>query len=277
LRFTAFLLFLCQPAFGALQVVNAGVHQMEDGPNIALGSQFVPGETVYYSFQVAGYGTTPGATDTRKVRLSYHLDVFDPKGVKLVEPVDSVLDTTISDQDKEWKPKIRTEILVPHFAPPGQYRIAVKVTDDISKLDASTETKFEVSGRSVEASPELTVRNFGFYRSEDDQKPLSIPAYRPGDSLFARFDITGFRYGDRNTIEVTYDVAVQNPDGKVIYTQPAAAVEKSFSFYPKPYVPGGMNLSLQANMRKGDYAVILTVHDIAGKQNYETRQVFQVE
>jgi hypothetical protein len=89
--------------------------------------------------------------------------------------------------------------------------------------------------------------------------------------------MTGFRYGDRNTIELSYDVAVQNPDGKVIYSQPNAAVEKSFSFYPKPYVPGGMSLSLQPDMRKGEYTVVLTVHDVMGHQNYETRHAFQVE
>jgi hypothetical protein len=272
---------LTQTAIAALQLVGAGVRQIEDGPPVPPGTQFVPGETVYYSVQVMGYTIAPSAApadpDKRKVHLSYHVDAFDPKGVKLVEPVESVLDTTVSEQDKEWKPKVRSEILIPPFAPPGKYKVIATVTDDVSKVSATAETQFDVSGRAVESSPELAVRDFGFYRSEDDAKPISTAAYRAGDTLFARFDMVGFRLGDRNTIDLSYDVAVLNPDGKEIYAQPGAAVEKSFSFYPKPYVPGGMNLSLQPNMRKGDYTVILTVHDVIGHQNCESRQVFSVE
>jgi hypothetical protein len=191
--------------------------------------------------------------------------------------VQSILDSEISEQDKEWKPKIRNEILIPPFAPPGKYKVVTTVTDDLAKLSATAETLFEVSGPVVEASPELTVRNFGFYRSEDDVKPIATAAYRAGDTLFARFDMAGFRLGERNTIDLAYDVAVLNPEGKQIYAQPNAAVEKSFSFYPKPYVPGGMNLSLQNDMAKGQYTLVLTVHDFVGKQNYETKRTFDVE
>ncbi len=274
----AILLFLfAAPAIGALQLVDAGVRQIEDGPPVPIGTQFVPGETVYYSVQVTGYAVNAADPEKRKVRLNYSIDAYDPRGVKIVETVDSVLDTTISEQDKDWKPKIRNEIMVPLFAPPGHYKVVATVTDDISKAKASMETGFEVNGFVVEPSPELTVKNFGFYRGEDDARPIAVAAYRPGDTLFARFNMTGYRYGERNTIDLSYDVAVLNPEGKQIYAQPNAAVEKSFSFYPKPYVPGGMNLSLQPDMRKGQYTIVLTVHDIIGNQNYETRQTFDVE
>jgi hypothetical protein len=274
-----FLLF-GQSALAELKLVSSGVHQIEDGPLVALGTQFVPGETVFYSVQVSGYRIAPATAadpDKRKVRLSYIIDAFDPKGVKIAETVQSVLDTGISEQDKEWRPKIRTEILLPPFAPPGNYKITITLTDDLARVNASSDTSFEVSGAAVDSSPELTVRNFGFYRSEDDAKPIAVAAYRAGDTLFARFNMTGFRFGDRNTIDLAYDVAVLNPEGKEIYAQPNAAVEKSFSFYPKPYVPGGMNLNLQPDMRKGQYTIVLTIHDLVGKQNYETRQPFNVE
>jgi hypothetical protein len=191
--------------------------------------------------------------------------------------VQSVLDTTISDQDKEWRPKVRNEILLPTFAPPGKYKVVTTLTDDLSKQTASAETVFEVTGFAIEPASELTVRNFGFYRGEDDAKPIPTAAYRAGDTLFARFNMVGFRFGERNTIDLAYDVAVLNPEGKEIYAQPNAAVEKSFSFYPKTFVPGGMNLTLQPDMRKGQYTIVLTVHDFAGKQNYETRHTFDVE
>ncbi len=277
MRIAVLSLLFVHTCFAALQLVNAGVRQIEDGPAVPRGTQFVPGETVYYSVQVTGYTISAIDPEKKKVRFNYTIDAFDPKGVKLIETVESILDTTISDQDKEWKPKVRNEIQIPTFAPPGRYKVVTTVTDDISKLSATSETLFEVTGPVVESSPELTVHSFGFYRSEDDANPIPIAAYRAGDTLFARFNMTGFRFGERNTIDLAYDVAVLNPEGKEIYAQPNAAVEKSFSFYPKPYVPGGMNLSLQPDMRKGQYTIVLTVHDFMGKQNYETRQTFEVE
>ena len=277
MRFAFLFLLLAHSSFAAVELVSAGVRQIEDGPPVPPGTQFVPGETVYYSVQVAGYAVNAADPERRKVRLNYTIDSFDPKGAKIVETVQSILDDTISDQDKEWKPKIRNEILIPPFAPPGHYKVVATVTDDISKLSATVETAFEVTGFVVESSPELTVRNFGFYRGEDDARPISTAAYRAGDTLFARFNMVGFRLGDHNTIDLAYDVAVLNPDGKQIYQQLNAAVEKSFSFYPKPYVPGGMNLSLQSDIKKGQYTIVLTVHDSIGKQNYEVKQIFDVE
>lgn len=277
MRLAIALLFFSSTLSAALQLVAAGVRQIEDGPPISRGTTFVPGETVYYSVQVTGYSVTPAGPETRKVNLNYKIEAFDPRGVKVVETIESILDTTISEQDKEWKPKVRSEILIPPFAPSGEYRVVATVTEAVSKASASSETRFEVAGRTVESSPELTIRNFGFYRSEDDVKPITTAAYRAGDTLFARFDMVGFRFGDRNTIDLAYDVAVLNPDGKQIYSQPDAAVEKSFSFYPKPFVPGGMNLSLQPNMRKGQYTVVVIIHDRIGHQEYESRQIFTVE
>lgn len=257
----------------AIQIVNPGVHETEDGPPAAVDATFIPGETVYYSFQVTGYGAAP----MKKVRLSYHIDAFDPKGVRIVEPIDSILDATLSEEDKDWKPKIRAAISIPPSAPGGSYKIAATVTDDISHATASAETTFRAAGHTIEPASELTVRNFGFFRSDAETEAIKTPVFRPGDHLIARFDITGYRLGPNNTVNVFYDVAVLNGEGKQIFGQQHAAEEKSFSFYPKPFVPGSMNLSLQSTMRSGEYAVVVTVHDEIGHQQYEAKQGFQIE
>lgn len=260
------------PAAG-LAIVGAAAHQIEDGPPLAVDAEFTPGETIYFSFQVTGYNTSP----VKKLRLNYRVEALDPKGVAIAEPTESILDANLAEEDSEWKPKIRDSIVIPPLAPSGLYKIAAAVTDDISHLKAKSETTFRVTGHAVEPSAELAIKNFGFYRSDNEAQPIPAPVYRAGDGLFARFDITGFRYGDHNTVGVSYDVAVLNPDGKQIYAQPKAAEERSFSFYPKPYVPGGMSLSLQPNMRRGQYTIMLTIHDDIGHQNYESKHAFQVE
>jgi len=255
------------------KIVNAGPHDSEDGPPLAKGSTFQPGETVFFSFQVLGYGESP----TKQVRLTYRIEAVDPNGVKLVEPIESVFDATLRDEDKQFMPKLRATISIPTAAPSGKYKISTLVTDDISHLTASAETTFEVMGHDVPPSPELEIRNLTFHRTEDDTRALPVAAYRPGDTLFARFDIAGFRYAAQNTIYVYYDVAVLNPAGKQIYGQEHAAEDRSFSYYPKPYVPGQMSLTLQPNMKPGQYTVVLTAHDENGHQRVELRHVFAVE
>ena len=256
-----------------LTIVNAAPHQTEDGPPMPRGEFFLPGETVFYSFQISGYGET----EVKKIRLSYHLEAFDPAGVRIMEPVDSIFDATLHDEDKRWMPKLRVPLAIPPVAPGGHYRIAATVTDDISHKTASVESSFTVQGNQAPPSKELTVRGFTFHRAEDDAKPLEHAAFRAGDAVFARFEIAGFRYGAGNAIHVFYDVAVLNPAGKQIYAQAHAAEDRSSSYYPKPYVPGGMNLALERTMRAGEYTVVLTAHDEIGGQRFEARYPFSVE
>ncbi len=255
-----------------LKIVDAHIHQIEDGPPAPADANFVAGETVYVSFQVEGYRVSPD----QKVHLSYRIEGFDPKGTGIVEPIESIVDAALAPEDKNWKPKARQSMPVPPIAPPGNYRVSIRVTDDLDRDTATQELTFAVSGHEIPASPTLSIANFGFFRTEEDAEPLKIPAYRPGNALWAKFDIVGYKFGEGNAIEVSYGVAVLS-GAKTLYSQPQAAVEKSFSFYPKPYIPGSMNLSLESTMRPGEYAVMLTVHDAIGHRNYETKQVFRVE
>jgi hypothetical protein len=245
---------------------------MEDGAPLPPGFTYAPGEILFYSFQVTGYQ----AAD-EKVHLSYEINALDPSGVKIMEPIKGAVDATLAPQDKEWKPKVHPEIPLPPLAGSGTYKIVARVTDDIGKTEASKELAFSVRGRDVAPSDTLVVRNFHFFRTEEEPNPLATPAYRRGDAVWTRFDITGYKFGDGNMVEVAYGIAVLNSDGKVLFSQDQAAVEQGGSFYPKRYVPGQMSLTTQSNMRPGDYFIVVKVEDRVGNQKYETKEKFTVE
>jgi hypothetical protein len=261
------------PAAGALKIARPVISQSEDGPPLENGLLFQPGEVVFFSFQVENYKA--GATG--KVQLTGHIQAFDPRGTAIIPQDEVVIGTTLADEDKEWKPKLRLQIQMPSIAPPGIYRIKYEVTDLQTKQTASAESTFPVGGEGVEPAASLTIRNTGFYRTQDDATPLKTVAYRAGDILWVRFDITGYKYGEQNAIDVTYDVAVNGPDGKQLFSQEDAAVEKSQAFYPQPWVPGAFNLSLQSTMRAGTYTLVLTAHDGIGKQSAVLKADFRVE
>jgi hypothetical protein len=237
------------------------------------GESFIPGETVYFSYLVDGLK----AAATDKIQLTGHIQAFDSHGVAIAVEDEQIIATTINQEDKGWKPKIRSQFLIPAIAPPGPYKIRFDVLDTQTKKKATAEATFSVHGRGVESSKELVIRDFGFYRTQEEATPLKVVAYRAGDMLWVKLDITGYKYGEQHAIDVSYDVEVLAPDGKSLFAQPDAAVERSQAFYPQPWVPVEFNLTLQTTMTPGAYTVIITAHDGIGHQTATAKGEFRVE
>ncbi len=262
-----------RPRHAISGIARAVISQSEDGPAIENGAAFQAGDIAFFSFQVENYKIGP----TGKIQLTGHIEVFDPKGTPIIPRDEQAIGTSVSEEDKDWKPKLRMQIQIPSIAPPGNYKIKFDATDQQTRQTAASEVAFPVSGKGVEPARALTIRNLGFYRSQDDENALKTVAYRAGDILWVRFDVTGYKYGEQNSIDVAYDVAVLAPDGKQLFAQEDAAVEKSQAFYPQPWVPGAFNLSLQSTMHEGTYTLVITAKDGMGKQMAESKAEFRVE
>lgn len=263
-----------QPPAAELRVSDLIISQLEDGPPIPVGQKMVSGETGYFRFSAQGFRTL----ESGRVQLTGHAQVFDPAGVAIM-PVDEVaIATSLRDEDKDWKPFLKFQFQLPPISRPGMYKIKYEVTDDQTKKKASGQGTFDVAGKDVPSSPTLVIRGLGFYRTADEEIPLRIPAYRSGDSVWIKFDATGYKYGEQNAIDVSYDVAVSFADGnKPLFSQPDAAGEKSQAYYPQPWVPGAFSLTLQPNMKLGDYNVEITARDAVGNQTAKAIATFKVE
>jgi len=257
----------------ALQTSAAIVSQFEDGPGLEGSQKMVVGETGFFRFAAVNFKTS----DTGKVQLSGHVQVFDPRGTPIAPTDDIVIGTTLSQEDKDWRPRFHSQFQLPAIAPPGTYKIHFEVTDEQTHQKAGGDTAFAVDGRDVAPSQTLTIRQIGFYRGADDETSLSVAAYRPGEMVWVRFDVTGYKYGEQNAMDVAYDVAVTDAMGKQLFSQENAAVEKSQAFYPQPWVPGSFSLTLQPDMGKAAYSVSITAHDGIGKQNVTEKADFKVE
>lgn len=270
------LLCLCHAvcfAAPALEVVRPIVAQSDGGVAAPPGFEHVAGETLFFSCRISGYSKTA----EEKVHVSYSVQAFDPKGVPLTEIYKNEMMTDVAPQDKEWMPKIATEIQIPPLVGAGTYKVLVKIEDLVTNTKAELGVPFEVRSKAVEPSDTLMVRNVQFFRGEDDPQALQKAVYKGGDAVWAKFDIIGFKYGDKNRIDVSYVTRVLAPSGKVLWTQPEPAVEQSESFYPKRYVAAAMGITLLAKTSPGEYAIAVTITDAVGKQTYEIKQTFSVE
>ena len=270
------LLCLCSASWcpaAALEVVRPIIAQSDGGVPVPRGYEHVAGETLFFSCRIAGYAKTP----EEKVHVTYSVQPFDPAGVPLTEIYKNEMITDVAPQDKAWMPKIVTEIQIPPLVAAGTYKILVNIEDLVANTKAELSVPFVVRSKSVEPSDTLTVRNFQFFRGEEDPQPMLKAVYKAGDAVWTKFDVIGFKYGDKNRIDVSYVPSVISPSGKVLWRQDKPEVEQSESFYPKRYMAASMGINLLKNTTPGQYTIAVTITDAVGKQTYETKQTFTVE
>ena len=282
--FVAFLVLLASGCLGLaadkpLAVVHPVFARSEDGAPEASDEDFVPGETVYFSCQAEAYRKLEKPDDYGKqnISLKFQIEVRDKSGALLKPVEDGKIETTVTQEDKDWKPKLRETIVVPPLAETGEYAVLIKLWDELAKATAEKSAVFHLKGRDVAPSDTLVVRNFRFLRNEDDIKPLPVAAFRPGDSVWARFDMTGYKLGDKNQVDIQYGLTVLREDGTVAYTEPQAADQKISTFYPQRYQPAVINLNLAKDQALGKYTIVVAVRDNVGTQAYEARETFSVE
>jgi hypothetical protein len=273
------LAFGCLAADKPLAIVHAVFSTSEDGPPEASDEEYFPGETIHFSCQAEGFRKVDKPKDVGKqdVSLKFQIEVRDKSGALLKPVQEGKIETTVTPEDKNWMPKLRETISVPPLADTGEYAVLVKLSDELASVNVEKSAVFHVKGREVASSDSLIVRNFRFLRTEDDEKPLPVAAFRPGDSVWARFDMTGYKLGDKNQVDIEYGLTVLREDGSVVYTEPQAADQKTQTFYPQRYQPGVLNLNLAKDQPLGKYTIVLAVRDNLGKQMYETREIFSVE
>jgi hypothetical protein len=260
-------------AAAGLEIVRPVISQMDGGTAEPAGFEYTQGEMLYFTCRVSDYART----EEQKIHLTYSVQVFDPRNVAVDAEYRSEHQAELSASDKDWMPKIATSFAIPPMAPTGTYKVLVKVIDVVGKTNKELAVPFKVRGKNVAPSDTVTIRNFQFLRGEDDTQALAKPVYKAGDGVWAKFDMIGFQYGPKNKIDVSYSISVIAPSGKVLWTQPEPAVEKSESYYPKRYVSAAMGITLQSNMRPGEYTIALAVKDAIGGQAYEEKFTFTVE
>jgi hypothetical protein len=270
--------FLAQGA-EKLEIEKFALRQFEDGPALPASHEFLPGETIYWSFRVRGYHVTKTENDVgdveRRMKLTWTVQATDPKGVPIDPELPGHVEARLFDQDKDWTPRAADSFVVPPFAPNGIYHATVTVKDESG--EATSTLEFKVRGDKIEPSDTLIGRDVRFLRSENSPIPLRNPSYQAGDTLWVRFDITGYKFGEKNKYDVEYGLTILRANGEIMFTQPVAAKETGESFYPQHYVPGVLSLGLNPDLPKGSYTMVITMRDKIGNQTWESRNTFLVQ
>jgi hypothetical protein len=269
---------LCRAAEPTLAILDAGVERSEDAPFVAGDFRFYPGDYVYFRFQIGGFAVhTDEGKETRSISLAYEVTPLDAADVPLALPVADTIKAELSPEDKNWTPKRRASFLLPSFMAAGEVHVRVTVKDLVANTQTTRDYPFRVAGTEVLPSNTLTVENFRYFRKEDDRQSIELPAYRPGDTVYARFDMVGHQFSPDHKYHLSYGLTVNKPDGKVFVQEPNAAELTSDSFYPAQFVPGDIAVTTSRDSPKGVYVVLLTVKDLVANRTYQAKSTFSLE
>lgn len=273
----AILLLAVLPALAAaaptFAVTKPVLAQSDGGDGLPAEFKHIAGETIFFSCNLSGFTKSP----EEQINLTYSVQAFDPKGVPVAEIYKGEAKEEVGPQDKNWEPKVETQIVLPDLLLPGTYKILVKAEDLLAKTSAELSVPFTVTGLNVTPNATLVAKNFRWYHTEEEEKPMSQPVYHAGDTMFMKFDMVGYKYGEGNKVDVSFVPSLVLETGKVIWTQPDPAVEQSESFYPKPYITGEFGISLNKDFKPGTYTMAVAIKDAIGKQNYQGTFKFTVQ
>lgn len=264
---------VCVMAAPALGIVKPVIAQSDGGDPLPADFKHVAGETMFFSCHIDNFTKSP----EEQINLTYSVQAFDPKGVPVAEIYKGEAKEEVGPQDKNWTPLIETQIVLPDLLRPGTYKILVKAEDLLAKTSTDLSVPFQVSGTDVTPTATLIAKDFHWYHNEEDARAMAQPVYHAGDNMFMKFEITGFKYGPNNKVDVSFIPSLVLESGKTIWTQPEAATEQSESFYPKPYITGEFGISLQKDFKPGTYTMAVAVKDSVGKQTYQGSFKFTVE
>lgn len=266
------LLFAAAATPAALKIGRLAVEQYEDGSPLLEPDAFNPGERVYFSFLATGF-----TRKENKVHVDYYAKAFDPAGLLLAPPVTGNLETSLTEEDKDWRPKLRGSLVLPDLLFRGRYQLVVQVHDEISDLVTSETLFFRVVGPPPQKEPGLVIRDLGFFAGDDSSRPLAHSAYRIGEQLQVRFHIAGFEHTSENRTDVAYTVTLLDPDGKQLYESSGAAQDEAPAFYPKPYVTGIFSLDLKEGTPTGRFMLKVVARDAVGGKTAESQGPFTID
>lgn len=274
----AILCLLLVPAFpasGALAVVQPVLAQFDGGPAVAAGHAFGSGESIFLSFDIAGF--KPLGDEDPKIDLSWQCQAFDADGIALAPPRKGDVKVDLAPEDKKWRPRVRVELELPQGLVSGAAAIRIAAVDRAGATKADLEVPFRTRGLNITGVDKLQALRFRFLRAEDSNEALSVPAYRQGDTLWARFEIAGYRLGEENSFQVSYGLEVFRANGESLFKQEEAANESGKSFYPRRYMPGALSLQLNKDLALGEYSIALRIRDGIGGGQSESKHSFRVE
>ena len=119
-------------------------------------------------------------------------------------------------------------------------------------------------GETIQPSESLAIQQIEYAASENG--PWYPRRYfPPGNPIYVRYKIVGFRVSPEQEVWVEQDWAVLDSEGRAIVSQENAVQNKQQSFYPPRVLPTTFDLKL-TDPKPGMYTLRIVIRDRVGEQ-----------
>jgi uncharacterized RDD family membrane protein YckC len=255
-------------ATGNLKAGNFKYVDKQNGP--PRSSVFKPGEPMNIGYQITGAKRDGnGAADLKMV-----LSVIDPNGLSVAEPHVLEFHEPISRAQliQAWQ-----GLLLPEFAPGGEYHIDAKVHDGVANSDLEFEPTFTVDAPAVGPAHGLEIRDLGVSAAEGGAPAQNVTVH-PSDTIFMSCALYGLQF-DKNHRKVKVALVLLGPNGSVEFEKKNYfEIDDEVFYHPATYreiITG--HLSLTAEAKPGVYTEKYTLTDEIAGRSTEASVTFQME
>lgn len=212
-----------------------------------------------------------------RIHLRYRITLTDAAGLALAKAAVGEVVADLAPQDKKWRPKVSAEFELPTGLVRGQAKLAIELEDQVANAKSARQAEIPLAGPTLAEGTPLSAINLGFYRQEDAPQSVITPAYRAGDTVWARFTIVGFARGEGNRYDIAYGLEAFNAAGASLFRQEIAAEQAGESAYPRRYLPSVLSLQLGKDLAPGAYRIQLLLHDRVSGSRTSSDHRFTVE
>jgi len=152
------------------------------------------------------------------------------------------------------------------FAPPGRYKISIKVHDEVANTNLEFTPSFDVNAAAMAPPHGLELRDFQLSRSENGPAE-SIPAIEGAGMVYMSANVFGLQFRDVRTTS-HMSLKVLDPDGKVTLDQQDFLDLSESQYYRPPtyWEPVRSQLPIPADVKKGVYTLQYSITDNVANQ-----------
>jgi len=228
---------------------------------------FKPGDQVFLKYDIAGF-----ARDAQKApHLSFQLTAADPAGVAIHQPWTTRFDGPLP-RGAPVNGSLGLELA--SFAPPGSYKINVKVHDEVNNTDLEMMPVFQVNAPAVTVPQGPEIRDLQLSRSRNG--PVET-GFDIGATVYMTCNVFGLRFqDDRTSAHMSHKVL--GPEGQVLLDTPDFLdLSKQEYYRPATYwVPVLGEVTIPSDLKKGIYTDQYSVVDNLTNQTITQEVKFEV-
>jgi len=228
---------------------------------------FKPGDQVFLKYDIAGF-----ARDAQKApHLSFQLTAADPAGVAIHQPWTTRFDGPLP-RGAPVNGSLGLEL--PSFAPPGSYKINVKVHDEVNNTDLEMMPVFQVNAPAVTVPQGPEIRDLQLSRSRNG--PVET-GFDIGATVYMTCKVFGLHFRDERT-SARMSHKVLGPEGQILLDTPDFLdLSKQEYYRPATYwVPVWGDVTIPSDMKKGIYTDQYSVVDNVTNQTVTQEVKFEV-